>query len=99
MSTSEDHILREQRPVDSLVPALDLSLELSETQIRFLFHAIRDVDPEAVDAGAKITQRVLEVQSKCVVQFMYYNSLWVSLTFVVSQSIVCYDDVQYSILV
>lgn len=44
-----------------------------------LFHAIRDVNPEAVDAGAKVKERVLEVQSKCVVQFMHYNFPWVSL--------------------
>jgi hypothetical protein len=80
MSTSEDHILREQRPVYSLVPNLDVSLELSKTQIEFLLHAIRDVNPEAVDAGARIKQRVFEVQRKCVVQFLHYDSPWVSLT-------------------
>lgn len=70
---SEDHILREQRPVCSLVPALDVSLELTETQIKFLLHAIRDVNPEAVDAGVRIKQRVFEVQRKCVAQFLHYN--------------------------
>ncbi|KAH0828781.1 major facilitator superfamily domain-containing protein [Lanmaoa asiatica] len=63
MSTSEDYILRERRPAESLIPTLDGSLELSEKQIKFLLHAIRDVDPGAVDAAEKIRKRVLEVQS------------------------------------
>lgn len=81
MSTSEDYILRERRPVDSLIPTLDGSLELSEKQFKFLLHAIRDVNPDAVDIEADIRRRVLEIQSKCVVPLTYYNPPQVSLIF------------------
>lgn len=100
MSTGEDHILHEQCPVYSLVPALDGSLELSEIQIKFLLHAIRDVNPEAVDAGARIKRRVLEVQRNWVVQFLHLQlAVGVADLGMASQSVVCYDDVHYSVLV
>lgn len=81
MSTSEDHILRERRPVESLIPTLNGSLELSEKQFKFLLHAIRDVNLDAVDAEAEIRRRVLEIQSRCVAPLMHYISPQVSLIF------------------
>lgn len=67
MSTGEDYILRERRPVETLVPPLDGSLELSEKQIKFLLHAIHDMNPEAIDSESEIRRRILEVQSKYVI--------------------------------
>jgi len=69
MSTTEDHIIPEQRPAESLIPALDRSLELSEDQLKFLLCAIRDLNPEAADAEAEIRKRLLEIQSKYVVLY------------------------------
>ncbi|KAF8548903.1 hypothetical protein OG21DRAFT_665169 [Imleria badia] len=71
MSTNEDHIVRERRPVETLIPALNGSLELSEKQIKFLIHTIRDVNPEANDAEVEIRRRVLEVQSKAYKTYPY----------------------------
>ena len=69
MSASEDHIIREHRPVESLIPTLGGSLELSEKQIKFLLQAIRDLNPESNDAEAEIRRRVLEIRSKYVAPF------------------------------
>ncbi|KIJ62353.1 hypothetical protein HYDPIDRAFT_94825 [Hydnomerulius pinastri MD-312] len=62
MSPDGDHILREQHPNESLIPALDSSLfGLSEEQKAFLLHAIRDLDQGVGEE--EITRRVLEAQS------------------------------------
>ncbi len=96
MSTSGDYILREWRPVESLIPTLDGSLELSEKQIKFLHHAIRDVNPDAVDAEAEIRRHVLEIQSRCVVTTICCRG---RSSLIAPQSIVCYDNSHYCLLV
>jgi len=50
--------------VDSVIPALDGYLELSEDQMKFFLHAIRDLNPEALNAEAEVRRRVVDIRNK-----------------------------------